>query len=71
MTLSRTTRLLLRYVALAYILIRSDATGTHLRDNADVIVSERPLARVGEPMDVAEAVRALHDEFGLGRPTAI
>lgn len=40
-------------------LIRSDATGTHLRDNADVIVSDRPLARVGEPVDVAEAVRFL------------
>ena len=40
-------------------LIRSDATGTHLRDNADVIVSDRPLARVGEPLDVAEAVRFL------------
>ena len=40
-------------------LIRSDATGTHLRDNADVIVSDRPLARVGEPLDVAEAVRYL------------
>jgi len=40
-------------------LIRSDATGTHLRDNADVIVSERPLARVGEPIDIAEAVRFL------------
>ena len=39
--------------------IRSDATGTHLRDNADVIVSDRPLARVGEPLDVAEAVRFL------------
>jgi NAD(P)-dependent dehydrogenase (short-subunit alcohol dehydrogenase family) len=40
-------------------LIRSDATGTHLRENADVIVSERPLSRVGEPSDVAEAVRFL------------
>ena len=40
-------------------LIRSDATGTHLRDNADVIVSDRPLARVGEPVDIAEAVRFL------------
>jgi len=40
-------------------LIRSDATGTHLRTNADVIVSERPLPRVGEPIDVAEAVRFL------------
>ena len=40
-------------------LIRSDATGTHLRDNADVIVSDRPLTRVGEPIDVAQAVRYL------------
>jgi NAD(P)-dependent dehydrogenase (short-subunit alcohol dehydrogenase family) len=40
-------------------LIRSDATRTHLRDNADVIVSERPLARAGEPLDMAEAVRYL------------
>ena len=40
-------------------LIRSDATGAHLRTNADVIVSERPLPRVGEPIDVAEAVRFL------------
>lgn len=40
-------------------LIRSDATRTHLRDNADVIVSERPLARAGEPVDMAEAVRYL------------
>ncbi|MEO5837216.1 MAG: SDR family oxidoreductase [Acidimicrobiales bacterium] len=40
-------------------LIRSDATGAHLRDNADVIVSERPLPRIGEPLDVAEAVRFL------------
>jgi NAD(P)-dependent dehydrogenase (short-subunit alcohol dehydrogenase family) len=40
-------------------LIRSDATRTHLRDNADVIVSERPLSRAGEPTDMAEAVRYL------------
>ena len=40
-------------------LIRSDATGTHLRDNADVIVSDRPLKRVGEPTDIAETVRFL------------
>jgi NAD(P)-dependent dehydrogenase (short-subunit alcohol dehydrogenase family) len=40
-------------------LIRSEATGSHLRTNADVIVSERPLPRVGEPIDVAEAVRFL------------
>lgn len=40
-------------------LIRSDATRTHLRDNADVIVSDRPLTRAGEPVDMAEAVRYL------------
>ena len=40
-------------------LIRSDATRTHLRDNADVIVSDRPLTRAGEPADMAEAVRYL------------
>jgi NAD(P)-dependent dehydrogenase (short-subunit alcohol dehydrogenase family) len=40
-------------------LIRSDATGAHLRDNADVIVSDRPLSRVGEPIDVGQAVRYL------------
>jgi NAD(P)-dependent dehydrogenase (short-subunit alcohol dehydrogenase family) len=40
-------------------LIRSDATRTHLRDNADVIVSDRPLSRAGEPIDMAEAVRYL------------
>jgi NAD(P)-dependent dehydrogenase (short-subunit alcohol dehydrogenase family) len=42
-------------------LIRSDATRTHLRDNADVVRThtDRPLGRAGEPTDVAAAVRYL------------
>ena len=55
-------------------LIRSDATGTHLRENADVIVSDRPLTRVGEPIDVAQAVRYLagpESEWVTGQSFAV